>query len=48
MNFTIRELTNLDSVTVNRNPISDNELSTKKQFDDSIGEMVHCLDLIKQ
>ena len=30
--------TNLDSVTVNRVPISDNELVTKKYIDDSLGE----------
>ena len=32
------ELPNLDSVAVKRNPISDNELSTKNYNDDSIGE----------
>ena len=32
------KLTNLDSVTLNRDPSSDNELSTKKYIDDSIGE----------
>ena len=32
------KLTNLDSITVNRNPNSDNELSNKKYVDDSIGE----------
>ena len=30
------KLTNLDSVTVNRNPSSDNELANKKYIDDSI------------
>ena len=33
------KLTNLDSVTVNRNPTTDNELSNKKYVDDSIGEV---------
>ena len=33
-----KKLTNLDSVTVNRNPISDNEISRKKYIDDSIVE----------
>ena len=33
-----KKLTNLDSVSVNRNPSSDNELANKKHFDDSIGE----------
>ena len=32
------KLTNLDSVTVNRNPNLDNELSNKKYVDNSIGE----------
>ena len=32
------KLPNLDSVTVNRNPSSDNEISSKKYDDDSIGE----------
>ena len=36
--FDNNKLTNLDSVTVNRNPSSENELSTKKNVDDSIGE----------
>ena len=31
-------LSNLDSVTVNRNPSADDELSNKKYIDDSIGE----------
>ena len=33
-----KKLTNLDSVTVNRNPNLDNELADKKYIDDSIGE----------
>ena len=36
--FHNNKLTNLDSVTVNRKPSSDNELSNKKYIDDSIGE----------
>ena len=36
--FDNNKLTILDSVTVNREPISDNELSTRKYIDDSIGE----------
>ena len=36
--FDKNKLTNLDSVTVNRNPSSDNEVSNKKYVDDSIGE----------
>ena len=36
--FDKNKLNNLDSVTVKRNLILDNELSTKKQIDDSIGE----------
>ena len=32
------KLTNLDSITVNRSPNLDNELSNKKHVDDSIGE----------
>ena len=32
------KLTNIDSITVNRNPTSDNELANKKYIDDSIGE----------
>ena len=32
------KLTNLDSVTLNSNPSSDNELSSKKYVDESIGE----------
>ena len=31
-----KKLTNLDNVTVNRNPSSDNELSTKKYIDDEL------------
>ena len=34
--FNDNKLTNLDSVTVNRNPTSDNELSTKKYIDDEL------------
>ena len=36
--FDNNELTNLDSITVNRNPNLDNELSNKKYVDNSIGE----------
>ena len=36
--FDNNKLTNLDSVTVNRNPSADDELSNKKYLDDSIGE----------
>ena len=36
--FKDNKLTNLDSVSVNRNPISDNELGNKKHIDDSIEE----------
>ena len=36
--FDNNKLTNLDSVTINRNPISDNEVSNKNFVDDSIGE----------
>ena len=36
--FDKNKLNNLDSVTVNRNPTSDNELSNKKYVYDSIGE----------
>ena len=36
--FDNNKLTNLDSVTVNRDPNLDNELSNKKYVDDSIGE----------
>ena len=32
------KITNLDSITVNRDPNLDNELSNKKYIDDSIGE----------
>ena len=39
-------LTHLDSVTVNRNPTSDNKVPNKKHVNDSIEEG-HCLDLIK-
>ena len=37
-NFNNNKLTNLDSITINRNPTSDNEVSNKKYIDDSIGE----------
>ena len=33
-----KKLTNIDSVTVNREPISDNEISARKYINDSIGE----------
>ena len=33
-----KKLTNLDSITVNRNPSLDNELANKKYVDDSVGE----------
>ena len=33
-----KKLTKLDSITVNRNPASDNEISNKKYVDASIGE----------
>ena len=36
--FDNNKLTNLDSITVNRDPNLDNELSNKKYVDDSIGE----------
>ena len=36
--FNDKKLTNLDSVQVNRNPSSDNELVIKNYIDDSIGE----------
>ena len=36
--FDNNKLTNLDSITVNRNPNLDNELSNKNHVDDSIGE----------
>ena len=36
--FDNNKLTNLDSVTVNRDPYLDNKLSNKKYVDDSIGE----------
>ena len=36
--FDNNKLTNLDSVTVNRDPSSDNELANKKYIDNSIGE----------
>ena len=34
--FDKNKLTNLDSVTVNRNPTSDNELANKKYIDDEL------------
>ena len=37
-NLNDKKLTNLDSITVNRNPTSDNEVSNKRYVDDSIGE----------
>ena len=37
-NFNDNNLTNLYSITVNRNPSSDNELANKKYIDDSIDE----------
>ena len=36
--FNNNKLTNLDSITVNRNPGTDNELANKEYVDDSIGE----------
>ena len=36
--FDNSKLTNLDSITVNRDPSSDNELANKKYVDDSIGQ----------
>ena len=36
--FDNNKLTTLDSLTVNRNPRSDNELANKKYVDDSIGD----------
>ena len=33
-----KKLTNLDSITINRNPTSDNEVSNKNYIDDSIAE----------
>ena len=36
--FNGNKLTNLDSVIVNRNPISDNEVTNKKYIDDPIGQ----------
>ena len=36
--FNNNKLTNLDSITVNRNPTIDNGLSPEKYFADSIGE----------
>ena len=36
--FNDNKLTNIDSITVNRNPISDNEVTNKKYVDNSIRE----------
>ena len=36
--FDNNKVTNLDSVTLNRNPASDNEASNKRYVDDPIGE----------
>ena len=36
--FNDNKITNLDSIKLNRNPISDNEITNKKYVDDSIGE----------
>ena len=36
-NFNDNRLTNLDIITVARNPSSDNELANKKYVDDSLG-----------
>ena len=36
--FNDNKLTNIDSITVNRNPNLDNELSNKRYVDDSLGE----------
>ena len=36
--FDNNKITNLDSITVNRDPSSDNELANKKHNDDSTGE----------
>ena len=36
--FNDKKLTNLDSITVKRNPSLDNELVNKKHVDDSVGE----------
>ena len=33
-----KKLTNLDSIKINRNPTSDNEVSNKRYVDDSLGE----------
>ena len=37
--FNDKKLTNIDSITVNRNPTSDNEVTNKKYVDDSIGDV---------
>ena len=38
IDFNANKLTNIDSITLNRNPTSDDEVSNKKYIDDSIGE----------
>ena len=37
-NFNDNKLTNLDSITINRNPTSDNEVSNKKYIDDELNK----------
>ena len=37
--FNDNKLTNIDSITINRNPTLDNQVSNKKYIDDSIGEV---------
>ena len=44
--FDNNKLTNLDSITVNRNPNLDNELANKKYIDDELDKTLF-LDLIK-
>ena len=36
--FNDKKLTNIDSITINRNPTSDDKLANKKFVDDSIGK----------
>ena len=36
--FKDKKLTNIDSITVNRNPVSDNQLTNKKYVDDEISK----------
>ena len=36
--FDFKKLTKIDSLSVNKNPSSDNELANKKYVDDSLGE----------